>query len=86
MVSQLLESSHDLLKMQLLTTVHCTVYADVGVFLWNTHLYILFNMSSLFPLYFSVYMFMSASLYHYHFPLCLFGSLCECISLCVVFF
>ena len=44
--------------------------------------YILFNMSSLFPVYFSVYMSMSASLYHYHLPLLLFGSLCECISLC----
>ena len=35
MIAQLLESSHDLLKMQLLTTVQCTVYADVGVVLWN---------------------------------------------------
>ena len=38
-------------------------------------------MSSLFPVYFSVYMSMSASLYHYHLLLLLFGSLCECISL-----
>ena len=36
MVAQLLWSSHDLLKMQLLTTVQCTVYADVGVLLWNS--------------------------------------------------
>ena len=44
--------------------------------------YLLFNMSSLFPLYFSVYMSMSASLYHCHLSLHLFGSHCECISLC----
>ena len=37
-------------------------------------------------IYFSVYMSMSASLYHCHLSLHFFGSLCECISLCVVFF
>ena len=38
------------------------------------HFYILFNMSSFFPVYFSVYMPMSASLYHCHLSLHLFGS------------
>ena len=30
------QSYHDLLKMQLLATVQCTVYADVYVVLWNS--------------------------------------------------
>ena len=30
------QSYHDLLKMQLLATVQCTVYADVNVVLWNS--------------------------------------------------
>ena len=30
------QSFHDLLKMQLLATVQCTVYADVDVVLWNS--------------------------------------------------
>ena len=30
------QSCHDLLKMQLLATVQCTVYADVDVVLWNS--------------------------------------------------
>ena len=30
------QSFHDLLKMQLLATVQCTVYADVDVILWNS--------------------------------------------------
>ena len=30
------QSSRDLLKMQLLATVQCTVYADVDVVLWNS--------------------------------------------------
>ena len=30
------QSYHDLLKMQLLATVQCTVYADVDVVLWNS--------------------------------------------------
>ena len=30
------QSCHDLLKMQLLETVQCTVYADVDVVLWNS--------------------------------------------------
>ena len=68
------QSCHDLLKMQLLATVQCTVYADVDVVLWNSTFYILFNMSSFFPIYFSVYMPMSASLYHCHLSLHLFGS------------
>ena len=29
-------SSHDLLKIELLATVQCTVYADVDVVLWNS--------------------------------------------------
>ena len=36
MVAQLSGSSDDLLKMELLAIVHCTVYADVGVVLWNS--------------------------------------------------
>ena len=72
--------------MQLLVIVQCTVYADVDVVLWNNTFYNLFNMSSFFPIYFSVYMPMSASLYHCHLSLHLFGSHWECISLCVVFF
>ena len=51
-----------------------------------TLFYTLFNMSSFSPLYFRLYMSMSASLYHYHLFLHLFGSHWECISLCVVFF
>ena len=43
--------------------------------------YILFNMSSFFPVYFSVYMPMSASLYHCHLSLYLFGSHWECGSM-----
>ena len=39
-------------------------------------------MFSLFPLYFSVYMSMSASLYHYHLSLLLFGRLWVYFSLC----
>ena len=58
------QSCQDLLKMQLLLTVQCTVYADVDVVLWISTFYILFNMSSFFPVNFSVYMPMSASLYH----------------------
>ena len=42
------QSCHDLLKIQLLATVQCTVYADVDVVLWNSTFYILFNMSSFF--------------------------------------
>ena len=80
------QSCRDLLKMQLLATVQCTVYADVDVVLWNSTFYILFNMSSFFPVYFSVYMSMSASLYHCHLSLHLFGSHCEGIFPCVVFF
>ena len=30
------QSFHDLLKMQLLATVQCSIYADVGVALWNS--------------------------------------------------
>ena len=30
------QSYHDLLKMQLLATVQCTVYEDVNVVLWNS--------------------------------------------------
>ena len=30
-----LQSSHDLLKLELLAGVQCTVSADVGVVLWN---------------------------------------------------
>ena len=48
--------------------------------------YILFNMSSFFPVYFSVYMPMSASMYHCHLFHHLFGSHWECISLSVVSF
>ena len=48
--------------------------------------YILFNMSSFFPVYFSVYMPMSASLYHCHLSLHIFGSHWKCMSLCVIFF
>ena len=36
MVAQLLGMSHDQWKLELLTTVQCTVYADVGVLLWNS--------------------------------------------------
>ena len=50
------------------------------------HFYILFNMSSFFPVYFSVYMPMSASLYHCHLSLHIFGSHWKCMSLCVIFF
>ena len=42
----------------------------------------LFSMFSLFPLYFSMYMSMSASLYHYHLSLHLFGRLWVYFSLC----
>ena len=31
-----IQSCHDLLKMQLLATVQCTVYADIYVVLWNS--------------------------------------------------
>ena len=30
------QSSHNLLKMELLSIVQCTVYADVSVVLWNS--------------------------------------------------
>ena len=43
-------------------------------------------MPSLFPLYFRVYMSMSASLYHYRLSLHPFRNLCECISFCGVSF
>ena len=36
MVAQRLGSSHDLLKMQALTAIQCTVYTDIGVVLWNS--------------------------------------------------
>ena len=55
--------------MQLLVTVQCTVYADVNVVLRKSTVYILFDMSSFFPVYFSVYTLMSASLYHCHLSL-----------------
>ena len=36
MVAQRLGSSHDLLKMQVLEAIQCTVYTDTGVVLWNS--------------------------------------------------
>ena len=51
-----------------------------------TLFYILFNTSSFSPVYFSVYMPMSASRYCCHLFLHLFGSHWECISLSVVSF
>ena len=80
------QSCRDLLKMQLLATVQCIVYADVDVVLWDSTFLHLINMSSFFLVYSSVYMSMSASLYHCHLSLHLFGRHWECISLCVVFF
>ena len=72
--------------MQLFAIFQCTVYTDVNVVLWKSTFYILFNMSSFFPVYFSVYMPMSASLYHCHLSLHHFGSHWKCISTCVGFF
>ena len=63
------------------TPCSCSVQMSVwscGIALF----YILFSKFPLFPLYFSVYVSMSASLYHYHLTLHLFGRLWVSFSLC----
>ena len=67
--------------MQLLATVQGTVYADVDVVLWNSTFLHFIQRALFFLVYISVYMSMSASLYHCHLSLHLFGSHWECISL-----
>ena len=42
-------SSHDLLKIELLATVQCTVYADVNVVLWNSTFLHFIQHALLFP-------------------------------------
>ena len=70
-------------SLQLFSAQSMQMYAwSYGITLFH----LLFSVSSLFPLYSSVYMSMSASLYNYHLFLHPFGSLCECISCCGVFF
>ena len=67
-----MQSCHDLLKLEIFAIVQCIVNADVDVVLWNSTFLHFIYVSSLFPLYFSVYMSMSASQYHYHLSLHLF--------------
>ena len=82
------QSCHDLLKMKQVSAqlFHAQ---SMQILMWSCGIalfHILFNMSYFFPVYFSVYMPMSASLYHCHLSLHLFGSHWQSISLCVVCF
>ena len=88
MVAQFLGSSH-IMTYWKCNSLQLFSAQSMQMSMWSCGIalfYILFNMSSFFPVYFSVYMPMSASMYHCYLSLQLFGSHWECISLSVVSF
>ena len=88
MVAQILGSNHVMTYWKC-NSLQLFSAQSRNISMWSCGIalfYILFNMSSFFPVNFSVYMPRSASMYHCHLSLHLFGSHWECISLSVVSF
>ena len=66
------QSCHDLLKLEPLAIFSAQ---SMQMKVWSCGIALFYLLFSMFPLYFSVYMSMSSSLYHYHLSLHLFGRL-----------
>ena len=87
-VAQILRSSHVMTYWKS-NSLQLFNAQSMQMLMWSCGIvlfYIFFNVSPFSPVYFSVFMSMSAFWYHCHLSLHLFGSHWECISLCVVFF